>query len=438
MIRLKLLKIFGVAFVMVGQSLLWSDTDRGLARQNIFEQLYVDQPEAYEKQNPLAAISPNEVSVIKKEVPFSKFSPLLENKLKSLFGEWKQLFAKDLKIAKTAAGVKFHEFKGFNKYYSSESTMDVGVEWRFAIKWPWIKNVQYSGATSIVIATVQMTGEPNLVHLEPIIKLGLGKGWQPEDHDIALMSKGFSRAWVQRKSRELIAEIVELTFKYWGGVVNKLLAEKVDPLLPKVDGQVQQLKLVEVTSDKSSITARFSRLTLNVKELIKSQIPAEEYPRLTVTGVQFSPDQATLTLQMQFLSPPSNITAVAGDSAGTISWDPVETAISYNLFWSTSPFMAPSTKVEGVGSPYTLTGLSNGTTYYVAVSAVDSVGESGYSPPTNFSPAGATVEPQPDQPDSGDSEADSETESEVTPPASSNDDNPSEVLKPVELPASSD
>jgi len=92
---------------------------------------------------------------------------------------------------------------------------------------------------------------------------------------------------------------------------------------------------------------------------------------------------------MQFLSPPSTISIEAKDSAGTVSWDPVETAVSYNLFWSTSPFMAPSTKIEGVSSPYTLSGLSNGTTYYVAVSAVDNVGESGYSAPINFSPAAA-------------------------------------------------
>lgn len=397
MVRLKHLIVCLAGILITGSTLVWSDSDYDKSRQAIFQELYAEQPVAFEANT--SPTSPSSVSVIEKEVPFSKFHPLLENKLKDLFGEWKQLFAKDLKIAKTAAGVKFHEFKGFNKYYSSESTMDVGVEWRFAIKWPWIKNVQYSGATSIVIATVQMTGEPNLVYLEPVIKLGLGKGWQPEDHKIAFMSKGFSRAWVQRTSRELIAEIVEGTFKYWGGVANKVLAKKVDPLLPKVDGQMQQLKLLEVVSEKSSITARFSRLTLNVKELIKSQIPAEEYGRLTVTGVQFSPEQAKLTMEMQFLSPPVNITAVAGDGSGTITWDPVDTAVSYNLFWSTSPFMAPSTKIEGVSSPYTLSGLNNGATYFVAVSAVDSIGESGYSPPINFAPAGATEESsQTDQP----------------------------------------
>ena len=358
-------------------------------QQAIFQQLYSDQNVNLDHENSSASQSPLQVSVIEKDVPFEKFRPLIDGKLKELFGEWKQLFAKDLKIAKTAAGVKYHEFKGFNQYYSSDSTMDVGVEWRFAIKWPWIKNVQYTGATSMMIGTFQMTGEPNLVYFEPVIKLGLGKGWQPEDHNIVFMSKGFSRAWVQRKSRELIAEIVEKSFKYWGGVANKALSEKIDPLIPKVEGQAQQLKLLDVVSEKSSITARFSRLTLNLKELIKSQIPPEEYGRLTVTGIQFTPQQAKLTMEMQFLSPPSTISIEANDSAGTVSWDPVETAVSYNLFWSTSPFMAPSTKIEGVSSPYTLSGLSNGTTYYVAVSAVDNVGESGYSAPINFSPAAA-------------------------------------------------
>ena len=358
-------------------------------QQAIFQQLYSDQDVNLDEATPLSPQSSVQVSVIEKDVPFTKFQPLIDGKLKELFGEWKQLFAKDLKIAKTAAGIKYHEFKGFNQYYSSDSTMDVGVEWRFAIKWPWIKNVQYTGATSMMIGTFQMTGEPNLVYFEPVVKLGLGKGWQPEDHNIIFMSKGFSRAWVQRKSRELIAEIVEKTFKYWGGVANKVLSKKVDPLLPKIDGQAQQLKLLDVVSEKSSITARFSRLTLNLKELIKSQIPPEEYGRLTVTGIQFTPQQAKLTMEMQFLSPPSAISVEANDAAGVVSWDPVETAVSYNLFWSTSPFMAPSTKIEGVSSPYNLSGLTNGTTYFVAISAVDSVGESGYSAPVNFSPVAA-------------------------------------------------
>ena len=168
----------------------------------------------------------------------------------------------------------------------------------------------------------------------------------------------------------------------------------MDPLLPKIDGQAQQLKLLDVVSEKSSITARFFRLTLNLKELIKSQIPPEEYGRLTVTGIQFTPQQAKLTMEMQFLSPPSTISIEANDAAGIVSWNPVETAVSYNLFWSTSPFMAPSTKIEGVSSPYNLSGLTNGTTYFVAISAVDNVGESGYSAPVNFSPAAESSENQ--------------------------------------------
>ena len=384
------LTVFLLGMLVLGQDHIWSNstsfTTNQKNRQTIFQQLYADQDVGVNQLNPLNPKASPLVSVIEKDVPFSKFQPLIDGKLNELFGEWKQLFAKDFKIAKAAAGVKYHEFKGFNQYYSSESTMDVGVEWRFAIKWPWIKDIQYTGATSMMIGTFQMTGEPNLVHFEPVIKLGLGKGWQPEDQNIIFMSKGFSRAWVQRKSRELIAEIVERTFKYWGGVANKILKNKVDPLLPKLDGEVQQLKLLDVVSEKSSITARFSRLTLNLKELIKSQIPPEEYGRLTVTGIQFTPQQAKLTMEMQFLSPPATINVEAADSEGTVTWEPVESAVSYNLFWSTSPFMAPSNKIEGVSSPYKLSGLNNGTTYFVAISAVDSIGESGYSPPVNFSP----------------------------------------------------
>ncbi len=68
--------------------------------------------------------------------------------------------------------------------------------------------------------------------------------------------------------------------------------------------------------------------------------------------------------------------AVAGDQQATVSWGPVDRAVSYNLYWSTSPLPARSawTKVPGVASPHVVSGLPNDVPFAVVVTAVSSEG----------------------------------------------------------------
>ena len=85
---------------------------------------------------------------------------------------------------------------------------------------------------------------------------------------------------------------------------------------------------------------------------------------------------------------PTAVTATAGDLTATIAWAAVSGATSYNIYWSTTTGVttANGTKIAGAATPYTLTGLSNGTTYYFVVTAINSKGESAVSTEASCTP----------------------------------------------------
>jgi hypothetical protein len=84
---------------------------------------------------------------------------------------------------------------------------------------------------------------------------------------------------------------------------------------------------------------------------------------------------------------PSGLTATAGDGEVVLTWDSPGNATGYNVESSTSisgPYTLIATNVSTLS--FTNTGLSDGTTYYFVVSAVNSAGESSNSAPVSAQP----------------------------------------------------
>lgn len=75
---------------------------------------------------------------------------------------------------------------------------------------------------------------------------------------------------------------------------------------------------------------------------------------------------------------PTNLRATAGNGKVTVSWDSVTGATSYNIYYGTTAGVtkATGTKLAGAVSPADVIGLTNGTTYYFVVTAVNANGES--------------------------------------------------------------
>ncbi|MBD0306003.1 MAG: hypothetical protein ICV76_05560 [Nitrospiraceae bacterium] len=69
---------------------------------------------------------------------------------------------------------------------------------------------------------------------------------------------------------------------------------------------------------------------------------------------------------------PRSVVVKPGDTETVLSWLEVPNAVSYNLYFHTAPGVTTQsgTRIEGVSSPYTHTGLTNDVPYYYALTAV--------------------------------------------------------------------
>ncbi len=92
---------------------------------------------------------------------------------------------------------------------------------------------------------------------------------------------------------------------------------------------------------------------------------------------------------------PTNVTIQAQESQVIISWNAANTATSYTIYLASEAGVsksnyqnkANSQKVDNATSPHTISGLTNGTTYYFVVTATNSNGESTESSEVSATPA---------------------------------------------------
>jgi hypothetical protein len=95
------------------------------------------------------------------------------------------------------------------------------------------------------------------------------------------------------------------------------------------------------------------------------------------------------------LSPfaPTNVTATGGPGSATLSWTGTNTANTYTVYESTSPpgeFQTLTAVQSGItGTSVTITGLTNGTTYYFAVSGTNEAGTGAPSDQVSAQPKAA-------------------------------------------------
>src|SRR5207245_1257133 len=90
-------------------------------------------------------------------------------------------------------------------------------------------------------------------------------------------------------------------------------------------------------------------------------------------------------------TPPTGVTATPGNTQVVLSWSASSGATSYNVKRSTTNGGPYATVASPTTTGYTDSGLTNGTTYYYVVTAVNTGGESGNSSQVSAMPTSGTI-----------------------------------------------
>ena len=106
-------------------------------------------------------------------------------------------------------------------------------------------------------------------------------------------------------------------------------------------------------------------------------------------GESGNSNQASATPTLSIPPAPTGLTASAGNAQVSLSWNASSGATSYNVKRATVSGGPYTTIASPTTTSYTDTGLTNGTTYYYVVTAVNGAGESGNSNQASATPTAA-------------------------------------------------
>jgi cellulose 1,4-beta-cellobiosidase len=108
-------------------------------------------------------------------------------------------------------------------------------------------------------------------------------------------------------------------------------------------------------------------------------------------GESANSSQVSATPQPAIPPAPTNLVATAGNGQVGLSWSASSGATSYNVKRSTTSGGAYTTIASPTTTSYTDTGVTNGTTYYYVVSAVNTAGQSANSSQVSATPTASTM-----------------------------------------------
>jgi formylglycine-generating enzyme required for sulfatase activity len=201
---------------------------------------------------------------------------------------------------------------------------------------------------------------------------------------VFLLSSAFSTTWA-------IGDTLVLTLNEdWSGEVDVYIALS----LPSYDG-----RLFFLTPDGFNSNMRpYSQVAQagGLKEVFRLVLPELTSGEYTFYAVLMLPNtfqliseivSASLVFQELEIVAPTNLSAIGGDGEVSLSWDSVEGATFYNLYWKVAD--GAEQVIAVTIPPYTHSGLSNGTVYFYRVTAVSGSGvESAFSDVVSATPQG--------------------------------------------------
>ncbi len=141
---------------------------------------------------------------------------------------------------------------------------------------------------------------------------------------------------------------------------------------------VAGIKINGITTGTSYTLTGLNNGTTYYFQITASNAGAEGLASSVVSGIPQIPAPGA----------PMDVTTSAGNAQSTISWTTVTGSTSYNIYFRTTAGVTTGngTKITGANSPYTHTGLTNNTTYYYVVTAVNAGEESVVSSEVNATP----------------------------------------------------